>query len=590
MIQTVPNSRSDRGLLTRFRDLPLLRTYPYQTFCALILVVMAINLFSALTKKSLTNDETVHIPAGYYYLLGGDFHINPEHPPLIKMWAALPLLAFKPRLQRPVATNVEPQTLISSVRFWNINKNRFREISLWARVPVVLLTLLLGVSIFLYCRKLFGPRAAVFAVFLFSLEPTMLAHGIIVHTDLPSALALVLFMFALHVYWRTPTLRKAVVLGAATALALLTKYSLLIVLPVLLIALVYVIVRAPHFGNTRRQSVVNLCVVIVVTIFLLNAAYGFQNPPLSPNDLGWIDGNPVVFSTLLQRLVKLRLLVIPSYYMFGFYSVGIHNQGGHPTSLLGAYNSKGWWYYFPTVLALKTTIPFLLLSVASFGWALWEILAKRKTKLLVVILPIVVYMAISMTSNINIGVRHLAPVFPFMFIVTGVMLDRLTASATTRRVALVVIPLFFIWMTVITFRIYPDYLSYVNALSGGKQNWQVMSDSNVEWGGDVAALADYLQAHGETSVDAALAAGWVTLELYGIHYVNLFAPAEVKQTPTKYVAIGASFLNGSTVPPGLDRLERFRTDEERVNFFKAYRAEQPVAVFGNSIYLYYRRD
>jgi len=276
--------------------------------------------------------------------------------------------------------------------------------------------------------------------------------------------------------------------------------------------------------------------------------------------------------------------------MFGSYSVGIHNEVGHPTSLLGQYSAKGWWYYFPVVFALKTTIPFLVISIAGLAWGSWEIMVKRKSELLFVVLPIVVYVAMSMTSHINIGVRHLAPIFPFLFVLGGALLDRLFKPPIPRSLALVVATVLVVWMLVIAVGTYPDYLSYTNALVAGRQNWQVMSDSNVEWGGDVGALAQYLKTNGETSVNAALSGGWVTLELYGVHYVNLFAPQEVKATPTKYVAIGASFLNGSTVPAGLDGPNGFLTDDERVNFFKAYRDQQPVAVFGNSIYLYHRRD
>ena len=148
-----------------------------------LLLVMAINLFSVVARKNITIDETLIIPSGYYYLKARASYIEPDHPPLSKLMAALPLV-FLP-LETPDLTDLsrEPsadQTLIAASRFWTTNRQHFESVFFWARVPMVILTLLLGALVFIFARQLFNARAAVLAVALFSFEPTILAHGRIV--------------------------------------------------------------------------------------------------------------------------------------------------------------------------------------------------------------------------------------------------------------------------------------------------------------------------------------------------------------------------------------------------------------------------
>ena len=567
----------------------LLRRYFGEVITSLLLLIMAVNLFTQLGRKSITNDEVVHIPAGYRYLTNGDFRINPEHPPLAKMWAAVPLLRINPKLE-PLAdpdAPFEPLSISTSVKFWQTNVGRFTQISYWARVPMVILSLLLGVLIFVLGRQLFGARAAVIAVFLFSTEPTMLAHGTIVHTDMPAALASVLFVIALFAYLRSPSLLRAVGLGLATGIALVTKFSLLVVVPVFVAALGWTLLRKRTSQPSWRSVALQAMVSVVAALLMLNAAYRFQGSQLAEPDKQWITERSSVVGPTLTSLATKRLGVVPAYYQFGLYAVAWHNAVGHPTSLLGEYNARGWWYYFPVVFALKTSLPFLLLSIVGVCWCVWMIVVRRQLVYLGVLAPVIIYFAISSTSHINIGVRHLAPVFPFLFLIGGALCDRLLQS-DTRRIGSVLGIVLFVWIAFVSIRTYPDYLSYANPLVLGRENWQVMSDSNVEWGADVGALAKYLKEHGETRVQAALLGGWVTLELYEVQYVNAFSTEVVPRT--KYVAIGASFLNGSTVPAGLPGKNGFLTDDERVRFFEKYRQEVPVAKFGNSINLYLTKD
>jgi 4-amino-4-deoxy-L-arabinose transferase-like glycosyltransferase len=569
-----------------------LRRHPAESLCAVILLIMSANLISLAASKTITNDEVVHIPPGYAYLTAHDFRLNPEHPPLVKMWATLPLLWLRPA---PAAATENlkqdwgERTLTTSVSFWHQNRAHYKAIAILARLPMVALTLALGVLIFICGRRMFGPRAAVFAVALFSLEPTMLGHGWIVHTDIPAALAYLLFFFVLQSFCRQPDLGRALCFGLVTALALLTKFSLIIIVPVFLGALAYMFWRSATLEYSRRSVALHSLAAVALVLLTINAAYFFQHPFLTPEDAAVMRDTRQLFSSPAMFAVKGLARILPTYYVFGLYTVMLHNRLGHPASILGNYGTLGWWYYFPVAFALKTTLPFLLLSLSALGWSIWRAIAKSDKRILALLLPVALYLAVSMTGHINIGIRHIAPVFPFLFLLGGAGLDRLLENRRSKMTRIVVVVLLG-WMVIDAVRIYPDYMSYTNELRLGRPGWQVLSDSNVEWGQDVGALANYLKQRNETQVCGALSGGWATLELYGVSLVD-FAPRELPQARTKYVAVGAGMLNGSTVPGGLkDANGAVLSEEQRRDFFASYRTATPEAVFGNSIYLYRAKD
>src|SRR5215813_2345032 len=150
-----------------------------ELICSVVLALMALNYFAVISRKTLTNDENYHIPAGYYHLVFGNFEVNPEHPPLVKMIAALPLVMLRPTAPPPTinpAENPIVQGHGAFLAFWQANPDKLEAIAFLARVPMIALTLLFGLFLFAYARDLGGPVAAVCSVIMFSLEPTVLAH------------------------------------------------------------------------------------------------------------------------------------------------------------------------------------------------------------------------------------------------------------------------------------------------------------------------------------------------------------------------------------------------------------------------------
>jgi hypothetical protein len=582
-------ARASAKLLASARK--LLTARKAEVVCAGLLLLMAFNLFGQISRKSITNDELVHIPAGYYHLVAGQFQLNNEHPPLVKMWAALPLLFIQPNeaTSRPgeVTGNYTEETWKYLNQFWPGNKDHYAAISFWTRAMMILITLALGVLIFVYTRDLFGARAGVLAVSLYSLEPTVLGHGRLVHTDLPAAFVFLLFFFALRYYLKTRTLKRALLLGLASGLALVVKFSMIVVLPVIACLAISAFVFAPRLQENRKRIAIHLVLAVCAILFCVNAAYYFRSPPIEPADVRWVQTMSAPAFNRWMTFFHVGSKIVPTYFLFGQYNVWLHNRDGHSTSLLGQYNRSGWWYYFPVAFALKTNLPFLVLSIAALAWALWSTW-KRDWRFLWLLAPLAIYAALSMSSRINIGVRHFLPAYPFLFIAGGVLVDRLLRIRYAHHLMVALVVLMFGWMSVIMLRTYPDYIPYMNQLASSHPHWWYLSDSNVEWGDDAKALADYLHARGETDVRGALSGAWGTLELYGIHYHEIFPKPGRVMPETRYVAIGASFLNGSVVPA--DQPGQLMTDEQRVNYLAEYRTRTPEATFGNSIYLYRVKD
>jgi dolichyl-phosphate-mannose-protein mannosyltransferase len=543
--------------------------------CAVLLCLMGVNLIGQILRKSITADEIVLIPASYYHLAAGEFHLVYEHPPLCKILAGLPLLLIQPTEfdRSRLAPDEKPidRAWDYNVSFWTDNGERFDAICFWARLPMIALTLGLGVLIFVFGRELFGAGAGLFAVALFSLEPLVLAHGRVVQTDIAGAFGFLLTLSTMHRYVGRPTARRALWIGVAAAVAMLAKFSMLVIGPALFLFFAFRLWR-------RRPAVPHLLLVCLTSLVLINAAYFFKHRPLDQKEIDGMRQSFPKTATLLLPATEALSRVLPAEFVLGTLWQVKHNAEGHPAGLLGMHSKTGWWYYFPVAFLLKTTWPFLVLALASLGWGSWRLLRKRDPRFLWLIPPFLLYTGLLLVAGLNIGTRYYLPGYALLFIVAGAGLARLIKFRRGSMVAALLLS----WCAFIALRVYPNYVPYMNGFASGHPHWWYLSDSNLEWSDDVREMAAYLRTKGENKVRTALLGNFLT-QFYGVESVDLLS--DTPPADTRYVAIGASFLNGSTVP------ERSNWSEtERVNRFEAYRRRTPEAVLGGSIYLFRMRD
>ena len=557
--------------------------HPAETICAALLIVMAGIQVVVITRKSLTTDEIVMIPAGYYYVKSGDPSFIREHPPISKLLAGIPLAFMRLKVDPP-SGDVPDSAGDQMMRVWTSNSGKFEKMSFLARLPAIVLTVLLGLLIFIFARDLFGARVAVFAVALFSVEPTVLAHGRVVQTDIPAAFGFLFFFYVLRRYLNTPTWRTALALGLAVGVAALTKFSMLLVIPILAAVYVWLMWKVPKSHERRAVVTAHMGIAALAFLVLVNAAYLFSGRPPMDGDIQLAADALPRYAGVATAFIRASSHFLPTDFLGGIFWQIKHNADGHPASLLGEYSRFGWWYYFPVAFALKTTIPFLLLSIASLVWSVVEVLRRRDMRYLWLLVPFVVYTTLVMTSQINIGVRYYLPAFPFLCIAGGMLLDSLLRSERARKFGVAVAVVVFAWVGIEALRAYPNEMVYMNELTAGKPGWEYLSDSNVEWGDDVKELSAYLRARGETRIHSAVLSGYLTFRFFGIEQIDLLPATDAPIPKIRYTAIGASFLNGSVIPGHVNG--RDLTDEERVNFLDEYRHRTPETIIGRSIYVF----
>lgn len=557
----------------------------------LLLALMSLQMLTVISRKSITVDEIVMIPAAYYHLVAGNFQLVHEHPPLSKILAATPLLFIQPNepctYQLQEAGSLPDAKWACEMSFWEQNGPIFASLSFWPRLPMILLTITLGILIFRFARELFGPRAAALAVMLFVAEPTVIGHGRVVQTDIPSAFGYLLFFIALYRYSQRPTWRRSIWLGLSAGVAIVAKYSMLIVGPVLAVFFLISVWRTRRTVKRATAPVVHALSVLVAILFLINAAYFFQHRSLGDADRQWVREAFPLHPTSVFTAIRSLSHILPADFVLGIFYQFWHNGQGHAAGLLGMYSQTGWWYYFPVAFSLKTTIPFLLLSLAALGWGFYQWLRKGDSRFLWLLVPFAVYTVFVLFSNIDIGVRYYLPAYPFLFILGGTLLEKMFTLRRAPRAGVLLAIIVIGWTCLEAWRAYPNQISYMNEFASGAPHWWYLSDSNVEWGDDIRPLAKYLHDRGETTVGDATLGGFFILRQYGIDRVDMLAPAGSVQP--RYLAIGASYLNGSTIPLGAEGSGR-ETDERRVNFFDEYRHRTPEAIIGNSIYVYRIHD
>ncbi len=482
-----------------------------------VLAIAEAAMLGSVRQESQTSDEAYNLFGGYVYLTAGNFSIASAHPPLAKDVGALPLLALHPILPR--MTQAEVSDFRSGRIF--LYSNSAAKILFAARAAMTVFPLLLAVLVFLATWEMFGIHSAFIALVLMALEPNFLAHGALVTNDV--ALAVCIFA-TVYAFWRYVVKHSAwrlATCGVAAGMTLAAKHSGIIIFLILfLLALVELIhpeedshqgisdneIEAePGLGDrpTTAMSVrpikvvgialrlaLALLAVIVVSIFVLWGFYGFHYSPIAgtpaPSMAPLLDQLPNRHTAAALALVA-RIHLLPEAFLDGLGF--LFATDSRPTYLLGERYVHGVWFYFPIVMVIKSTLGFLfLLALAPFARNLRERRIRREV--LWMVIPAAVFMVAGMTSKLDIGVRHILPVYPFLCILAAVGAASL---ASARRVWLLVVAGALAIHAASSLSAYPNFLSYSNELWGGpSKTYRVLSDSNVDWGQGLPAASAYL--------------------------------------------------------------------------------------------------
>jgi hypothetical protein len=379
-----------------------------------------------------TSDENIHLVAGYDILKHHSWTTDMHHPPLARIFFALPFV----NAPEPVGTNrsIRGNELLFNGRYTG-NLARMRIGNL----------LFLALGIFFVARwamYLFTPEAGLLSAALFAMLPPVLAHGGLATTDMAVAAMMPFALDELTHLAERPSWRRAAMTGIAMAAGVLSKYSFVAFFPAAaLVMLIVIRIRdRKNAAQFRERFLICGVVALIIAAALVWAGFGFS------------------FEPLIRGLAEVRN----------------HNATGHRNFLFGQLSWDGWWYYFPVALFFKTPIPFLLLALT--GCAL---LARRRPEIPLIAAAI---LGVSMTSEINIGIRHVLPIYAPLAIAAAAAILALPRL----RIASAILVL---WLFVSGVAAHPDYLPWFNAFAPHPET--VLNDSNLDWGQDVLRLVRY---------------------------------------------------------------------------------------------------
>jgi hypothetical protein len=586
--------------------------------CALLLAMFAALAWTSVIRESATFDEPLHVVAAHVVSHRHDFRVNPEDPPLWEYWANLPHSAsslqvdysseiFQVLLSEP---NVHWKFVIDALYRPGGDADAFLNAS---RAMMLVIGVALGATLCWIAWKMGGMMPAICGAILFSLCPNFLGHAPLVKNDVTFSLEILCLMAGL---WRvgirlTPWNVLAVALAATAALT--SKFSGVLVAPMVFLVLLTRAawpVQWPVLGKTAVTFRARFGAAILAGLFVAGvsfigiwAVYGFRFAPTPEGKL--IDSAPLynqaarnqvtlrhpttaptdaevdavkVHPPMLVKFVafaeKHRLL--PQAWVDGLLYTYLSSllRGSF---LLGKADQTGWWYYFPLAALFKTPLATIAAALAAGVWGFFHVvplrrsqrapqagrLSEEQTRAIWTAtafgIPWIIYAAAAMTTHLNIGLRHIFPLYPPVFLMIALAAGKLWEK---KKIARWLIPIFAIGLATETLAAYPHFIAFFNAPSQAYGPLNLLSDSNLDWGQDLPLLVQWQKKHPNVRMYCAYF-GTAPPGYYGLRYLNLpggymFQPEDQFTPGPGVIAISATAWQGVYSRPQVRELY-FRT-------------------------------
>jgi hypothetical protein len=603
--------------------------------CAALLLAFAVICWTAWLGKCAVFDEPLHFMGAWVQTHEGDFRCNPEDPPLWKFYVMAGTsrsdLAVRHDELWPMMLEQIPAPAVHFSRevLYQTPGNEADKLLRAARARMLALGVALGAGIAWWAWRLAGRLAAIVATAAFCFDPNFIAHSLLVKNDVAITLVFVTLLAFIWLVGQRGTIFRLAASVILVGVALTTKFSGVLAFPMLGIALVCrVIIPSPWTVlrwtfSTRRSRVVPALVLFLASTvfgyFSIWACYGFRfGPSHNPSEIFDLTSRrsaPLVSAAKNEMLLKqnpvprgasdaqvqqwvnqwhpsltVRMVrtcnkyhILPQAWLYGFlytYASSLARWG----FLCGDIRLNGWWYYFPLAMLFKTPLATLIGIVCAI--LVWIKVLRRPNQprdwwfASTILAGPILYAIVAMRSHLNIGLRHIFPVYPFLFIFLGVMAAKAWQRwprGTTRLVALI-----FVGLLAETFAAYPNYIPFFNVAVGGSHGGlALLSDSNIDWGQDLPAVAQWQTDHPDRQL-------WLSQfalpdpRYYGIHFIEMpgamfYQPDQIAPSglPSVY-AISAVSLQGTYVT----------TDGQR-QFYSHFLDQQPIGTLGGgAMYLY----
>jgi hypothetical protein len=594
--------------------------------CTILLLLFASTAWFAINTKSPVYDEPYHALSSWLQLRYDDFRFDNEDQPLWQYWAALPngrssLTAnFDDPDWKTMPKELVHQWYFGMETLYRTPGNDPVQFIARCRLMMLSLAILLGVLICYWSWKIAGPIAAVISAVFFCLDPNFLAHSSLMKNDVVFAMSMFGLAMALCRAGKKLDIEAIGWVALMSVVTLTTKFSgfaAILLVPLLLGVRAMLPQAWPVLGRTISSRFKRLMIAGTLTIFVAGisylgiwAVYGFRFAPTPEKDT-WLnltevcdkirtnhmvasyDGSPppgAMPDAQLPIPAKVMMFasghhLLPQAFIAGFLFT-YANALIRCDYLCGQISMVGWWWYFPFVMLVKTPIATLIAMMITAWIAIRRIKrgrlrdVDRQWTALCIAIPVLIFLASAMSSSVNIGIRHILAIYPFIFVATGCTLASMWKSQKTKsRYAIIGLG---ILLGIESLSVYPDFIPYFNVIaantSGGKIS--LLGDSNLDWGQDLPLLVQWQHEHPDKNLYLSYF-GYADPVFYGIKYIPLhggYAYDTDKKWPDQYspsiLAISASNLQGLLMDP------------RAAPFYEHWRTQKPIAVLGDSIYLF----
>lgn len=515
----------------------------------ILAVVLLLTVHVTLAVRSLvlenpTIDEVVHLPSGISYWQRGTFSPYHHNPPLVKLVAALPVFLNHHVVMRYSSPSwgEPPNKAAFAHEFMLDNARDYFEIFTSARLVMPIFSVIAGLVVFFWSRSLYGVGGGLLSLVLWVLCPNVLAHTRLVTTDMGATSLGVLATFLFWLYLKRPSWFRAILVGVCLGLAQLSKFSL-----VLLYVTWPILWLIQNFADRDRSTLLKRTargighglVVVALSVLVIDMGYLFEGVGIPLGKFEFVSRaltepvpegmwRPSSSDLLLDAAYHYRInrfrgtwlglipVPLPKHYLLGFDEQKLEAEGvpekftdrrstsdtvrGYPVYLDGELRQESWWYYYYMTFLYKVPEGTLALVLASLvvlcfartGHAAWF------DELFVLTIPAVILVVMSAFTNINLGLRYVLPVFPYLYVSVGKLVPWATSLAdrTKRRLAEGFLGVGVAATLAATLFITPHYLAYFNWVSGGPAHGSAhLIDSNLDWGQDLVGLRRWIQKH-----------------------------------------------------------------------------------------------
>jgi hypothetical protein len=481
-------------------------------FLTSFLLIFLLLSFEQARQNSLILDEQAHLTAGLLYWRIGPSDFYPVNPPLIRLLGSLPMVVFDWDTPWPATVKEDPFDTADRL-FINHASDR-NSILLRCRIITICLSLICGLLIFNCSRDLFGERASLLGMGLWSICPNLQAWSSVALVDAGTTVFGFASIYSMIKFMSRASFKATFWMGIALGMAALCKYSMLVLIPICVICVIWgnLAIRSVPRRHIPWRIILQLMLFHLIALVVINLGYGFSDHDRKLGDHQFLSNTFQSIQHLSSRYTPhfMFSMPIPHHYLLGLdrQMWMAERHALQPVYLHGQWRHGGWAELYPAILLMKLPCgTLLLLGFSCICFAIFPSCRCSPSLEFCLISPVMLLIAVFSLSmnNVYASIRYLLPVIPCMIVfisrIAATPMKNGSSVAPLRRfwtycvrIRLVLILTALAWNAVSLSRVHPHQLSYANEIVGGPdQAWRHMTNSNIDWGQDLDRLVNWMK-------------------------------------------------------------------------------------------------